>query len=371
MAICDPLGSALQAAVEEGVFPGAVLAVRHRGSLVYEQAVGRLSFAPSAAPTIPQTVYDLASLTKPLATTTAILLLAQQRRLTIGSRVDDWLDPFRGSPLGEASLLHLLTHSSGLPGWRAFYERLSADPALEYQIRDRKRVQARVLEYIKEESLLFPSGARSLYSDLGFMLLGMIVERITGQSLADFCEKALFAPLEAGPLAYRAIGSNATTDNPVYPIAPTEEDPWRGRIVCGEVHDENAYAMGGIAGHAGLFGTARAVLTVSSAWLAAYHGRDSFLDRTLVQRFTARQQFIPHSSWAIGWDTPSASSSSGKYFSPASFGHLGYTGTSLWIDPSQDLEVVLLSNRVHPTRRNERIRRFRPQIHDLVYQELI
>jgi CubicO group peptidase (beta-lactamase class C family) len=203
------------------------------------------------------------------------------------------------------------------------------------------------------------------------MLLGMIVERITEQSLADFCEKALFAPLGAAPLGYRAIGSGNTPDDPVYSIAPTEEDPWRGRIVCGEVHDENAYAMGGIAGHAGLFGTARAVLAVSSTWLAAYHGRDSLLDRTLVRRFVARQQFIPASSWAIGWDTPSASSSSGRYFSPASFGHLGYTGTSLWIDPSQELEVVLLSNRVHPTRRNERIRLFRPQIHDLVYRELV
>jgi CubicO group peptidase (beta-lactamase class C family) len=137
------------------------------------------------------------------------------------------------------------------------------------------------------------------------------------------------------------------------------------------VHDENAAAMGGVAGHAGLFGTAESVLAVSGAWLSGYHGRKSILGGELVRQFTTRQKSAARSSWALGWDTPSVPSSSGSHFSERSFGHLGYTGTSLWIDPLCELEVVLLSNRVHPSRRNEKIKSFRPYIHDLVYREFV
>jgi CubicO group peptidase (beta-lactamase class C family) len=212
-----------------------------------------------------------------------------------------------------------------------------------------------------------------LYSDLGFMLLGFIIERLTSRSLAAFCEEELFRPLGAAPLAYRPRGetvSDVRRDDS-HSIAPTEDDPWRGRILCGEVHDENAYALGGIAGHAGLFGTADAVLAMSAGWLAAYRGEESILDGPLVRRFASRRRSIPGSSWGLGWDTPSPPSSAGAHFGESSFGHLGYTGTSLWIDPSRRLEVVLLSNRVHPTRRNERIRRFRPHLHDLVCREIL
>jgi CubicO group peptidase (beta-lactamase class C family) len=142
-------------------------------------------------------------------------------------------------------------------------------------------------------------------------------------------------------------------------------------MLCGEVHDENAAALGGVAGHAGLFGSAAAVLAVSRAWLGAYHCRPSLLDPALVRRFTGRQEDVPGSTWALGWDTPSAPSSSGQCLSPQSFGHLGYTGTSMWIDPACDLEIVLLSNRVHPTRQNDKIRAFRPAIHDLAYRECV
>jgi CubicO group peptidase (beta-lactamase class C family) len=137
------------------------------------------------------------------------------------------------------------------------------------------------------------------------------------------------------------------------------------------VHDENAAALGGVAGHAGLFGTADAILAVTGAWLQAYHRRPALLDSALVREFTMRQDAVPGSTWALGWDTPSAPSSSGRYLSGASFGHLGYTGTSIWIDPVHNLEVVLLSNRVHPSRKNDKIRAFRPVIHDLVYQECV
>ncbi|MDH5739206.1 MAG: serine hydrolase, partial [Nitrospira sp.] len=154
-------------------------------------------------------------------------------------------------------------------------------------------------------------------------------------------------------------------------VAPTEVDSWRGRLLCGEVHDENAAALGGEAGHAGLFGSVDAVLAMTGIWMQAYHGRAAILDQRLVREFTQRQDPAGLASWALGWDTPSIPSSSGQYFSARSFGHLGYTGTSIWIDPEQELEVVLLSNRVHPTRKNETIRDFRPMIHDLVYREFV
>jgi CubicO group peptidase (beta-lactamase class C family) len=154
-------------------------------------------------------------------------------------------------------------------------------------------------------------------------------------------------------------------------VAPTEVDSWRGRLLCGEVHDENAAALGGEAGHAGLFGSVDAVLAITGIWMQAYHGRAAILDQGLVREFTRRQDPAGAASWALGWDTPSIPSSAGQYFAARSFGHLGYTGTSIWIDPEQELEVVLLSNRVHPTRTNEAIRDFRPMIHDLVYREFV
>lgn len=373
MANSDPIGAALQSAVDEGTFPGAVLAVRHEGALVYQQAVGRLSLGPSAGAVTLETVYDLASLTKPLATTTAILLLLQRHELTLESRVEYWLEPLSGTSIGAIGIAHLLSHSSGLPGWRPFYERLCGDRLIHNGQLDREEAKTAVLSYIGEEPLIYPAGTRSLYSDLGFMLLGFIVERITSRSLAAFCEEEFFRPLGAAPLAYRPRGATAPgpLHDDMYPIAPTEDDPWRGRILCGEVHDENAYALGGIAGHAGLFGTAGAVFVMSAAWLAAYRGEESILDGPLARRLVSRQRSIPGSSWGLGWDTPSPPSSAGAHFGESSFGHLGYTGTSLWIDPARRLEVVLLSNRVHPTRRNERIRGFRPYIHDLICREIL
>jgi CubicO group peptidase (beta-lactamase class C family) len=230
-----------------------------------------------------------------------------------------------------------------------------------------------VLGYIAQEALVYERGSRSLYSDLGFMLLGWAVERLAGESLDQFCNNQIYRPLEAQPLAYVPRESQAMPAASLesHAIAPTEDDPWRGRMLCGEVHDENAFALGGVAGHAGLFGTARAVLAVAKAWMDGRRGKTGLLQPDLVTLFTTRQQGIPNAGWALGWDTPSAPSSSGTRFTPESFGHLGYTGTSLWIDPVKELEVVLLSNRVHPTRKNERIKTFRPLIHDLICREFL
>lgn len=367
--------AALEQAVTDGVFPGAVLAVRYGSGQADTFTAGLVSTLDVARALQPATVYDLASLTKPLSTVTGLVLLIQDGRCQLHDRVESILPELAGSPIGTASLWHLLTHSSGLPGWRGYYERLSPAAIIPATEEERRIAREAVLHLIQGEALIYERGARSLYSDLGFMLLGMIVERCSGMPLHQFFRDRIgqlagpsqlgFIPAEWAELSLqyaRRLGGD---------VAPTEHDVWRGRLLCGEVHDENAASLGGVAGHAGLFGTAAAVLAVTGAWLQAYHRRSSVLDTLLVKEFTCRQTGVPGTSWALGWDTPSPPSSAGRFLPEVSFGHLGYTGTSVWIDPLHELEIVLLSNRVHLTRKNERIKAFRPLIHELVYREYV
>ncbi len=372
MTVPDAIQSAMDRAVQDRVFPGAVLAVRQGGEMRCVVVAGRLSTEPPGDTVQSSTIYDLASLTKPLVTVTCLVLLIQNGELQLDAPIGSILMELEGAPIGSVSLRELLTHSSGLPGWRPIYEKLESDGSS----RDRRELESTkqtVLQLIRDEPLTYVPGERSLYSDLGFILLGLTVERISGLSLDQHYDKNVAGPLGARPLLFTPIPAGTdqvmSSSVDIAVIAPTEWDGWRRRLLRGEVHDENAAAMGGVAGHAGLFGTAESVLAVAGAWIEAHCGRSSILDRDLVREFSRRTTLVPKSSWALGWDTPTAPSSSGKYFSASSFGHLGYTGTSLWIDPLRELEVVLLSNRVHPTRKNDRIYSFRPAIHDLVFAE--
>jgi CubicO group peptidase (beta-lactamase class C family) len=373
----DPqvLQTALDRAVASGVFPGAVLAVRCGGEPAVHFCAGQLSTSPAGPPVRPSTTYDLASLTKPLATATSLALLIQEGCCSLDDIVAEHLPECAEAPIGAATIRHLLTHSSGLPAWRGFYERLSPDGKIPSSREERDRAKQSMLQLIRTEMQVYERGARSLYSDLGFTLLGMIVERRSRQPLGNFFYHRFVRPLGGLRIAFvlaEQLGEFLDRVNKDDGgVAPTEVDPWRGRLLCGEVHDQNAAALGGEAGHAGLFGTAAAVLAVTGEWLRAYHGRKALLDQGIVREFTRQQQLGTASSWALGWDTPSMPSSAGRHFPSLSFGHLGYTGTSVWVDPQHELEVVLLSNRVHPTSRNETIREFRPLIHDLVYQEFI
>ncbi|HEU4685445.1 MAG TPA: serine hydrolase [Nitrospira sp.] len=362
MTVPPAVESAMHQAVVDGVFPGAVLSVRYRSGLTYTVPVGRLWHEQTSARVESSTIYDLASLTKPLVTGTSVALLIQDGRLSSDSCIENVLEDLKGSAIGRATVRDLLAHCSGLPGWRPLYERLSAvgiGPGSPSQLR-----RDAVLKLIAQEPLVYERGSRSLYSDLGFILLGLLVEQVTEQRLDRWYDSAVALPLQAAPLLFCPIELLDSAR-----IAPTEFDRGRAHWLQGEVHDENAAALGGIAGHAGLFGTSQAVLAVSGAWLRAWGGENGLLRSSTARTFTARVPNVTQSSWALGWDTPSAPSSSGRYFSASSFGHLGYTGTSLWIDPERGLEVVLLSNRVHPTRKNEKIRDFRPHIHDIVLQE--
>jgi CubicO group peptidase (beta-lactamase class C family) len=371
MATYHVIEAALQKAVDDGVFPGAQLAVRLQGELQCAVVAGRLSSEPPGLLVQPSTIYDLASLTKPLATVTSIVLLIQRAKVALEDSIQQVLAELEGTPIGEATVRDLLTHRSGLPGWRPIYERLEARGMTPGCSGGTQSIRAAVLSLIRDEPLIYVRGERSVYSDLGFMLLGFLVERLSGMALDRWCEEAIARPTGADPLLFCPVAGGGQSLPEVSKIAPTEQDVWRHRLLRGEVHDENAASMGGVAGHAGLFGTAESVLAVSGAWLRGYHGRESILEEKFVRQFTTRQESVSRSSWALGWDTPSAPSSSGSCFSERSFGHLGYTGTSLWIDPLCELEVVLLSNRVHPTRKNEKIKVFRPLIHDLVYREYV
>jgi CubicO group peptidase (beta-lactamase class C family) len=364
--------AAMDRAVLDGVFPGGVLAARSDGERKLLIVAGHLSSEPGSEAVEASTIYDLASLTKPLATVTSVVLLTQAGKLALDAAIWSIVVELEGTPLGSVTVRDLLAHRSGLPGWRPVYERLDVDGVAWGQA-DPSIVRQALLRFLREEPLLFGVGQQSLYSDLGFMLIGVAVERASGLLLDEFFHRAVAQPLGACPLLFHRTGALSRSESRqcVGSIAPTEWDNWRKRLLKGEVHDENAAAMGGVAGHAGLFGTAEAVLAISGAWLAAYLGARSMLDQRLVREFTRRHPGSQESSWALGWDTPSPPSSSGTRFSTQSFGHLGFTGTSVWIDPHRRLEVVLLTNRVHPSRKNDSIRAFRPMIHDLVSRELV
>ena len=375
MSESSAIQAALDRAVVNGVFPGAVLAVRQGDRPIARFCAGRLSIDPPGDSVLASTIYDLASLTKPLSTVTSLIMLTQSGQCRLDARFDEYFEECAESPIGSATLRDLLTHQSGLPGWRGYYERLSPDGAIPSSREDRLLAKQKLLSLIRSENFVYERGTRSLYSDLGFMLLGLIVERTSGLSLNEFFSDCIAYQLGSPRIQFvlseerqRFIDRVSEANGGV---APTEVDPWRGRLLCGEVHDQNAGAMGGEAGHAGLFGNVDAVMAITGEWLRAYHGQSAMLDRELVREFTRRQAKEGTSSWALGWDTPSKPSSAGCRFSDQSFGHLGYTGTSMWVDPVQRLEVVLLSNRVHPSSRNEAIREFRPVIHDLVSQEFL
>ncbi|MFH1019624.1 MAG: serine hydrolase domain-containing protein [Pseudomonadota bacterium] len=310
------------------------------------------------------TVYDLASLTKALATTLAILSLLKEGRIQLSDRVSDIFPRIRDSfSLPRISIKDLLCHCAGFPAHRPYYLELDRLP-------EEKRRDA-LLRLLAAEPQAYAPGSTSIYSDLGFMLLGLIVEKKSGLELAEFFREKIAGPLGiAEKIFYGKAGPGDEEDRKK--CAPTEDCPLRKRILCGEVSDENAHSLGGAAGHAGLFGTIGGVLEMGEHLLDQWQGREespSYLACDL-RRFLTRQD-IPGSTWALGFDTPSATGSSGgRYLASTSVGHLGFTGTSLWIDPTRDLVMVLLSNRVHPSRENSRIKQFRPLFHETVMESL-
>jgi CubicO group peptidase (beta-lactamase class C family) len=366
---------AMDDAVRRGVFPGAVLLVREGSRIFYLRAFGQRSTESDAGLMHEDTIFDLSSLTKALATGVAMMMMVRDGRIQLDDRVTRFFHNFGVHGKTHVTFRHLLTHTSGLPAWRPYYKSILQIERRGEKINFFASEGARqyVYQEISRERPEAPAGERVLYSDLGFMLLGAAIEEISGLSLDRFCRDKIFRPLGLKSTAFVDLGQlRSRRLEPVTEmIAPTEKCPWRKHVLCGEVHDDNAYAMGGVAGHAGLFASARDVDTILSRLEACHAGTDDFIPQKIVQQFWTRDSTVPTNTWALGWDTPSPErSAAGSLFSKHTVGHLGFTGTSMWIDVERGRHVVLLSNRVHPTRDNEKIREFRPVIHDLINQSL-
>jgi CubicO group peptidase (beta-lactamase class C family) len=315
--------------IKAGGYPGASVVVGRRGSAVWEKGFGHLGWSSSDAEVTPNTIYDLASLTKVVGTTTAVMLLYDENRIELDQPVKNYLPEFSGGDKDLVTVRMLLEHRSGLPAGRDLW-RLASSPA------DARRA-------VLETPLAFKPGRYEEYSDLGADVLGFMVERVTGQSLDNYLNERVFKPLGMTETFFRPSPLLRSQ------IAPTELNPPRGYPLQGEVHDENAYALGGVAGHAGLFSTANDLSVFAQMMLngGEYDGT-RLLKQSTVELFTKKTP--TPGTRALGWDTCGHQGSCGKYLSETAYGHTGFTGTSIWIDPEREMFVILLTNRVHAAR---------------------
>jgi CubicO group peptidase (beta-lactamase class C family) len=366
----------LDKAISESEIPGAVVLARmpREGEVIEHLSVrGHAVQRPERIAMSRETRFDLASLTKVMVTTTGVLLLADEGLLDLDDPVAKHLPPFGERDKEAVTIRHLLTHSSGLKPWRDFHE-----PLLERERKRGERLMGTaagrewVCNAIYRSGLVHEPGTAAVYGDLDFIVLGELVEAVARQPLDVLAEERLFAPLGMAHTGYRPLPeAGAPPDAAMRQIAATENCPWRGRILWGEVHDPNAWVMGGVAGHAGLFGPADDLMRFAQAWLDAWHGREGPLPTELVRAFTQRQRLPEGSDWALGWDTPTAgASSSGTHFSDQSIGHLGFTGTSVWIDLETEAIVVMLTNRIHQFVKRSRFG-LRPLVHDAIREAFV
>jgi CubicO group peptidase (beta-lactamase class C family) len=341
----DSLGQILRAGIRDSAFPGAVVVVGTKDSAVISVAEGRLDWQPSPATSM-TTMWDMASLTKVVALTSAMMLLSENGRVDLSAPVQRYVPEFAGRGKEGVTVRHLLTHSSGLPAWRPLYKE-SEDPA-------------GALSLAIATPLDTAPGIRMVYSDLGAIILGEIVARVSGRRFDAFVQERIFHPLGMRESMFRP--PEQLRDR----VAPTEVDPWRQRHLRGEVHDENAFALGGVSAHAGLFSTGADMVQLARMYLndGVLDGR-RFVSRATIDRFTAVQDSAL-SHRALGWETPNGTNSAGRLMSRRSFGHTGFTGTSFWVDRERGVFVILLSNRVNPTRERRGITGIRTAVADAV-----
>ena len=325
-------------------FPAAVVEVGRRDGVVWEEAFGQLTYDSASPTTTLDTVFDLASLTKVIITTTLTMVSVESDRIALSVPLRQRLPDWRADDRAQVTLQDLLEHASGLTAYLPFFRDHRGRQEFE------RAICTLPLEYVPR--------SQSIYSDLGFVLLGFILEDVAESSL-DTQFASLSAAHGWGSLGFRPEAARRER------AAPTEVDAWRGRLLTGEVHDENAFALDGVAGHAGTFGTAREVGSFARTILGLFQRDTSLVSSSTFGRFTTRSQ-VPGSSRALGWDTMLPTSSCGTRMSAAAIGHTGFTGTSLWVDPTHDIYVAFLTNRVHPTRDNDAILPVRPALHDAI-----
>jgi len=357
----------LREAIAQRVFPCASVAVTFDGQLRALRALGRFTYDADSPEVMPATIFDLASLTKPAATTSMAMILYERGLVELDAPVAGTVPEFRSTKDPRRKTITfrmLLAHSSGLPAYEKLFVRAGSREEL--------------LRAAFASPLTADPGTRAEYSDIGFIVLAVALERIPQESLDSFCRREVFGQLAMGNTAFNPPQEMRSQIPPTAderreegePSAGASDKPrstFRNRIIQGEVQDENAYVLGGVAGHAGLFSTAEDLARFANAMLL---GGATIVRPETVALFTARQKQPPGTSRALGWDTPSNPSQSGKYFGFTSYGHLGYTGTSLWIDPERKLSITLLTNRTWPDCSNRAIKQLRARFHDAVVEAL-
>ena len=350
-------------ALKKGIFPGAAVGVVGGSPgqrKKYIVTFGHRALVPEVKQLDQEVFFDLASLTKPLATTLAVLSLIKEKKIRLDDGLDDLLEREVPEKKRKITLFHLLNHCSGLAAHRHFYKELIHFP------KDRR--EEILLSRILAEPFEYETGTGAIYSDLGFMLLGRMIEIKARKKLDQYVENRILMPLDLE----KDLFFNTLDGKKEKKYAATENCPWRKKIISGEVHDQNSYAIGGVSGQAGLFGTINGVLSLVSMLHDIYQGWTShpYFKKEDLKKFFRKQNLVKNSSWGLGFDTPSKKGSSGgKFISEKSVGHLGFTGTSFWIDPQKQLVMVLLTNRIHP-RIKEGIKTFRPLFHDAVISSL-
>jgi len=357
----DKISKKIESAISDGVFPGAVLLCAVNQKIIIHQSYGMADVFEKRRMTT-HTYFDLASLTKPLATTMAVSRLLEQHQIFLDQKIGSILKEFQISPKKDITIDMLLRHRSGLPAYRDYYKKI---------IKDNSPPQEQLRRLLVNETLENMTNECQVYSDLGFMTLSWIIETIACQRLDQFVQKQIYEPIGIDNLFF--IPRHQAIEKVLrqrHQFAATQQCPWRKKILAGEVDDDNAWAVGGIEGHAGLFGDAESIFKMCCEILSAVQNKPTkILIPEIIQTLVNKKDL---SDMVAGFDTPSKeNSSSGRYFSKSSIGHLGFTGTSFWIDPEVSLIVIFLTNRVHPSRSNEGIKKFRPELHDLIYEELI
>jgi CubicO group peptidase (beta-lactamase class C family) len=357
------INSLMKEAISQNVFPGGVLLVSKGGPPIFFESYG-LADTFSKTPMTKETVFDLASFTKPLATTLAVMKLVQDSRLDLSRNLESILPEFEGNDKGKITVKDLLCHMSGLTDHRPYYNELK-----NLAVAERKN---RLRELLTAEPLVNPIGRKMVYSDLGFMILEWVVEKVSDIRLDRFVLNDVYKTIGVENLFFVDLNSSDyDTKEHGQKFAATELCPWRNILLKGAVHDDNAYVTGGIGGHAGLFGTAHDVNLLLAELLATFNGHPEtkLFQQDVLQVFFARQKDAQR---ALGFDMPApADSSCGRLFSEKTVGHLGFTGVSFWMDLNRSIIVILLTNRVHPTRDNIKIRKFRPKIHNVVMESIL
>jgi beta-N-acetylhexosaminidase len=337
--------------INEKAFPGASLLINLDGETIYKKGFGKFTYESNSQDVNTSTIYDLASLTKVIATTTASMICIDKKYFSLNDKVEKYIPEFGTNQKENITIRNLLLHNSGLPAWKKFY--------------DKNLTRDQILSDIYSSECEYKTGSKTVYSDLGMIVLGKVIEKVTNTTLDKFCENEIFKPL----------GMKNTFFNPPdsvkHRIPPTENDTyWRNRLIKGEAHDETASLLGGVSGHAGLFSNIEDIEKFLLMILnKGVYQNKRIINSETVELFTKRQS--DENPRALGWDIKSETgSSAGNLFSKDSFGHTGFTGTSIWVDPDRNLFVVFLTNRVYPSRENKKLLAIRPQLHDAIIRAI-